>query len=216
MNPWLVSFWVVLWAGLIALAIGTLFAWILVRYEFRGKWLLEGAIMAPMVFPPTLLGYYLLLLLGQRGLGPVIESLLNTRIVFSITGAILVASVTAIPLVTQTMQVSLSQINPEIYEAAHVDGATCGHLFWRISLPLSWRGLISGGVLGALRALGEFGATLMVAGNIPGRTQTVPMAIYDAVQANDLARANQYALLLTLLAFGLLFVVLRLRSQAEK
>lgn len=213
MSPLALSLWVSTWAGLIALTLGALAAWALVKIPFKGKWLVEGLVMAPLVLPPTLLGYYLLVLLGQRGLGPLTEQLFGFRFVFSISGAIVAATVAALPLVIQTLQVSIAEINREIEEAARVDGCTEWGLFWRIILPMIWRGLLAGGVLGFLRAMGDFGATLMVAGNIPGRTQTLSMAIYDAVQANDMARANSLALLLVGIAFGLLFLALWLNRR---
>lgn len=213
MSPLALSLWVSAWAGLMALVLGTLVAWVLVKIPFRGKWLAEGLVMAPLVLPPTLLGYYLLVLLGQRGLGPLTEQLFGFRFVFSVSGAIVAATVAALPLVIQTLQVSIAEINREIEEAARVDGCTEWSLFWRITLPMIWRGLLAGGVLGFLRAMGDFGATLMVAGNIPGRTRTMAMAIYDRVQANDTAGANQLAVILTAIGFGLLFLVLRLRQR---
>lgn len=215
-SPFTLSLWVSSWAGGFALIVGTLLAWTLVKIPFKGKWMLEGLIMAPLVLPPTLLGYYLLLLLGQRGLGPWIEQVFGIRLVFSLTGAVIAATIAALPLVVQTVQVSIAAISREIEEAGRMDGCSRWDLFWRIDLPLIWRGLLAGGVLGFLRAMGDFGATLMVAGNIPGRTQTMSMAIYDATQANDTLRANQLALILTSLGFGLIFLVLRLRQRTDE
>ena len=215
MSPLALSLWVSTWAGLIALTLGALAAWALVKIPFKGKWLVEGLVMAPLVLPPTLLGYYLLVLLGQRGLGPLTEQLFGFRFVFSIAGAIVAATVAALPLVIQTLQVSIADINREIEEAARVDGCTEWDLFWRIILPMIWRGRLAGGVLGLLGALGDFGASLLVAGNIPGRTQTMAMAIFDRVQANDSAGANQLAVILTSIGFGLLFLVIRLRERGS-
>lgn len=214
-SPLVLSLWVSTWAGLTALALGTLIAWVLVKIPFKGKWVAEGFIMAPLVLPPTLLGYYLLTLLGQRGIGPWLEHVLGIRVVFSLWGAVIAATVAALPLVIQTLQVSVAAIPQEVEEAGRLDGCTEWGLFRYIYIPLIWRGLMAGGVLGFLRALGDFGTTLMVAGNIPGRTQTMSMAIYDAVQANNLPRANELALILTTIGFGLLFFVLRIRQRAE-
>lgn len=213
-TPFTLSLWVSTWASLLALLFGTLVAWALVKISFRAKWIAEGLIMAPLVLPPTLLGYYLLTLLGQRGIGPWIEQVFGIRIVFSPLGAVITATVAALPLVIQTVQVSISSLSREMDEAGRLDGCNEWDLFRRIHIPLIWRGLLAGWVLGFLRALSDFGATLMVAGNIPGRTQTLSMAIYDAVQANDLNRANELALILTSIGFGLLFFVLRLRQKA--
>jgi molybdate transport system permease protein len=214
-SPLALSLWVSGWAGLIALSGGTLLAWLLVRLDVRAKWLLEGLTLLSLVLPPTVLGYYLLLLLGQQGLGPLLEQTLGIRFVFTWQGAVIAATVAALPLVIQTVRVSLAEVSREVEEAARVDGCNGWQLFVRISLPIAWRGIVAGGLLGFLRALGEFGATLMVAGNIPGRTQTLPIAIYDSLQAGNLQRANQQSLLLAGLAFSLLFVVLWLRRLFE-
>lgn len=212
-SPLALSLWVSFLASLIALVIGIALARLLVRKDFRGKSLLEGLTLLSLVLPPSVLGYYLLVFLGQRGLGPVIEQFLGFRLVFAWPGAVVAATLTALPLALQTVKMSFAEISKEVEDAALVDGCSEWHLFWRVMLPAAWRGILAGGLLGFLRALGEFGATLMVAGNIPGRTQTLSMAIYDAVQANDLAKANSLALLLATIAFGLLFLVLRFNRR---
>jgi molybdate transport system permease protein len=215
-SPFALSLWVSSWAGLTALIFGTLIAWALVKRNFKGKWAAEGLVMAPLILPPTLMGYYLLTLLGQRGLGPWIEQVFGFRIVFTVQGAIIAATIAALPLVVQTLQVSIANIPREVEEAAHVDGCNVLQLFWHIQLPLITRGLLAGGVLGFLRAMGDFGTTLMVAGNIPGRTQTMSMAIYDATQANNIPLANQLAIILSSIGFGLFFLVIRLRQKADE
>jgi molybdate transport system permease protein len=214
-SPFVLSLWVSSWAGMIALILGTLIAWVLVKVKFKGRWVAEGLIMSPLILPPTLVGYSLLTLLGQRGLGAWLEQTLGFRIVFSIQGAIIAATVTALPLVVQTVQVSIASISREIEEAGRMDGCTRWDLFWHIDLPLIWRGLLAGGALGFLRAMGDFGTTIMVAGNIPGKTQTMSMAIYDAAQANNLPLANQLALILSSVGFGLIFIVVRLRQAND-
>ncbi|MBX3036903.1 MAG: molybdate ABC transporter permease subunit [Anaerolineales bacterium] len=215
-SPFVLSLWVSSWAGIIALIFGTLIAWVLVKKKFTGKWLAEGLVMAPLILPPTLMGYYLLILLGQRGLGPWIEQTFGFRVVFTVQGAIIAATIAALPLVVQTLQVSIANISREVEEAAHVDGCNTMQLFWHIQLPLISRGLLAGGTLGFLRAMGDFGTTLMVAGSIPGRTQTMSMAIYDAAQANNISQANQLALILSSVGFGLIFFVIRLRHKADE
>jgi molybdate transport system permease protein len=146
-------------------------------------------------------------------LGPALEGILGLRFVFAWPGAVVAAAIAALPLVAVTARAGLAEVSREIEDAARVDGCTERQMFWRISLPVAWRSIAAGGLLGFLRALGEFGATLMVAGNIPGRTQTLSMAIYDAVQANNLRRANALVLLMSIAAFGLLFIVLRLNRH---
>jgi len=214
-SPPALSLWVAAWASLIGLLAATHLAWVLTKGNFKGKWLLESVVMLPLVLPPTVLGYYLLLFLGRRGIGPWVEQVFDFRFVFAWPGAVVAAAVTALPLIVQTVRVSLAEVDLELETAARVDGCSEWQLFWLISLPLSWRGILAGWLLGFLRAIGDFGATLMVAGNIPGRTQTMAIAIYDAVQANEIARANGMALILSAGVFGLLFIVLRLSQRGE-
>jgi molybdate transport system permease protein len=214
-SPLVLSLWVAGWASLFALIGGTLLAWVLVKSSLRGKWVLEGLIMLPLFLPPTVVGYYLLTLLGQRGVGPWLEQLFGIRLVFALPGAVIAATIAALPLVVQTVQAGLASVPRQIEDAGRIDGCTQGQLLRFVYLPLVWRALVAGLVLGFLRALGDFGITLMVAGNIPGRTQTMSMAIYDAVQANDLAQANQLALILLFIGFSLIFVVMRLKQRVD-
>lgn len=212
-SPLPLSLWVASWAGLLALIAGVSLGWLFVRRNFPGKAWLEGLTLLPLVLPPTVLGFYLLSAFGARGLGPWLETFLGIRVVFHWRGAVLAAAISALPLVVQSARTGFSEISPELQDAGRVDGCSEGQLFWLIDLPVAWRSILAGGLLGFLRALGEFGATLMVAGNIPGQTQTLAMAVYDAVQANNLARANQLALLLTALVFGSLSLALLLNRR---
>ena len=212
-SPLAISLWVATWAGLAALIIGTALAWVLVKTKFKGKLLLEGLVLLSLVLPPTVLGYYLLVAFGQQGLGPLIERTLGFRLVFAWPGAVVAATIAALPLVVITVRVGLAEVSREIEDTAQVDGCNRWQTFWRISLPVASRSIIAGGLLGFLRALGEFGATLMVAGNIPGRTQTLSMAIYDAVQANDLSRANGLVLLMSVIALSVLSIVIVLNQR---
>lgn len=212
-SPLALSLWVATWAGLLALFVGTAIAWVLVKTRFRGKWLLEGFVLLSLVLPPTVLGYYLLVALGRQGLGPMIEQTLGFRFVFAWPGAVVAATVAALPLVVVTVRVGLAAVSKEIEETAQLDGCNRWQTFWKVSLPVAAVSIIAGGLLGFLRALGEFGATLMVAGNIPGHTQTLSMAIYDAVQANNLPRANGMALLLSAIAFAVLAIVMWLNRR---
>lgn len=212
-SPLALSLWVATWAGLLALFVGTAIAWVLVKTRFRGKWLLEGFVLLSLVLPPTVLGYYLLVALGRQGLGPIIEQTLGFRFVFAWPGAVVAATVAALPLVVVTVRVGLAAVSKEIEETAQLDGCNRWQTFWKVSLPVAAVSIIAGGLLGFLRALGEFGATLMVAGNIPGHTQTLSMAIYDAVQANNLPRANGMALLLSAIAFAVLAIVMWLNRR---
>lgn len=209
LSPLTLSLWVSAWAGLFALVGGIGISWILVKSKFRFKWALEGLTLLALVLPPTVLGYYLLLFFGRQGLGPLLERI-GLRVVFSWQGAVIAATVAAVPLVVQMVRTSLAEVSKEIEDAGRVDGCTRWQLFWHIDLGIAWRGIIAGGLLGFLRAMGDFGATLMVAGNIPGRTQTLSMALYDAVQTNNTQEANGLVLLLSAIAFGVLIIALQL------
>jgi len=211
-TPLELSLWISAWAGILALLTGAALAWVFARVSFRGKWFVEGMTMLPLVLPPTVLGFYLLNALGRRGIGPLFEQTFGFTLVFSWTGAIVAATIAALPLVIQTVKTGILALNRETEDAARVDGCNEMQVLRHITLPLIRGSLIGGGILAFLRALGEFGATLMVAGNIPGRTQTLSMAVYDAVQANDIATANQLVLMLSLITFALLFVAIRIND----
>mgnify|MGYP001263588553 CR=1 FL=1 len=214
-SPLTLSLWVASWAGLFALIGGIVISWILVKSNFRFKWILEGLTLLALVLPPTVLGYYLLLFFGNQGLGPLLERM-GLRMVFAWPGAVVAATVAAIPLVVQLVRTSLEDVSKEIEDAGRVDGCTRWQLFWHIDLGIAWRGIVAGGLLGFLRAMGDFGATLMVAGNIPGRTQTLSMALYDAVQANNTQQANSLVFLLSSIAFGVLLVALWLSRRISQ
>ncbi len=211
-TPLELSLWISAWAGILALLTGAALAWVFARVSFRGKWFVEGMTMLPLVLPPTVLGFYLLNALGRRGIGPLFEQTFGFTLVFSWTGAIVAATIAALPLVIQTVKPGILALNRETEDAARVDGCNELQVLRYVTLPLIRGSLTGGGILAFLRALGEFGATLMVAGNIPGRTQTLSMAVYDAVQANDMATANQLVLMLSLITFALLFVAIRIND----
>jgi molybdate transport system permease protein len=181
------------------------------RHPLAG--LLEATANLPLVLPPTVLGYFLLTALGARSpLGTWLESL-GIPLVFTWRGAAVAAAVVAIPLVLQSSKAAFETVDPDLRDMARTLGQSELAIFLQVTLPLAWRGVLAGTTLAFARALGEFGATLMVAGNIPGRTQTLPIAIYDAVQAGDAARANQLALALTLAAV-ILLVALRVLGRS--
>lgn len=165
-------------------------------------------VLLPMVLPPTVLGYYLLLIAGRQGpIGRVWEAAGLGRIVFTPTGAVLAAFVAALPFVVRTAQGGFEQVDRAYEEAARTLGWGELGIFLAVTVPLAWRGILAGLALGFARAIGEFGATLMVAGNIPGRTRTASTAIYDAVQGGRLGEAHVLALLLSVMAgLVLLFI----------
>jgi molybdate transport system permease protein len=185
----------------------------LARSEFRGKNLVETLINLPMVLPPSVVGYYLLLTLGRGG--PFVE-LFGLRILFTWFAAAIASAIVGLPLMVQAARAALANVDPTLENAARVLGSGEPEILWRITLPLARRGILAGVLLGSARALGEFGATLMVAGNIPGRTQTLPLAIYDAVQSQDYAAANQMVLLMTAIAFLTLWTVRRFEGASQR
>ena len=204
------SLQVTLVATLALAPLGLGLAYLLARVEFRGKTLVETLIHLPLVLPPSVTGYYLVLALGRTN--PLIEWL-GWQILFTWQGAMIASTIVGIPLMVQASRAALGSIDPVVENAARTLGSTEWEVFRRVSLPLARRGIFAGIILGSARALGEFGATLMVAGNIPGQTQTLPLAIYDAVQGRRLAEANRMVVLLTAMALLGLWLVRRLELR---
>jgi len=189
-------------ATVLTITVGVPTAWILARRTFLGKDLLSATLLTPLVLPPTVLGYYLLMLVGRRGVIGRLLSTWNIELAFTWRAAVLAAAVGSFALLIKTAQTGFESIDHRLEQAAQTLGHSDWSIFWTVSVPLAWRSILAGTVLAFCRALGDFGITLMVAGDIPGSTQTMPLAIYDYVQANDLSRAN----LLALVSVG--FVVL--------
>ncbi|MBI4338900.1 MAG: molybdate ABC transporter permease subunit [Chloroflexi bacterium] len=190
-------------------AVGLPLALLLARSRFPGQVLVELAVMLPLVLPPSVVGYYLLLFLGRDG--PVAR-LGGVEALFTWPAAAIASAVVGLPLMVQASKVAIAGVDRSLENAARTLGSSELQVVWRVTLPLARRGLLAGLVLGSARALGEFGATLMVAGNIPGKTQTLPLAIYDAVQSGRYAMANQMVLLMTLLGLLGLWWVRRLEQ----
>jgi molybdate transport system permease protein len=210
--PLLLSLRVAGLATLIAVVFGMLIAALLARSQSRLATVLDAAANLPLVLPPTVLGFYLLVVLGARSpVGQVLQEL-GIPLVFTWRAAVLAAALAALPLVVQSGRAALEAVDPNLLNVARTLGRSERSIFFTITLPLAWRGVLAGSVLAFARALGEFGATLMVAGNIPDRTQTLPIAIYDAVQAGNQVQANTLALVLTLTAV-LLLIAIRLLGQ---
>lgn len=179
------------WATMIVLVTGVATAHVVVRSRFRGREVLDAILTLPMVMPPTVLGYYLLVLIGRRGwLGHWLDEHFGIVLIFTWQGAVIAASVVAFPLVYKAARAAFEDVSRQAENAARVLGASEWRVFVTVSLPLAWRGILAGTMLAFARALGEFGATLMVAGSIPGKTQTLSIAIYEAVQAGQDDVAN--------------------------
>jgi molybdate transport system permease protein len=195
--------------GLVLLG-GIPLAWLLARRDFPGKELLAALATLPLVLPPTVLGYYLLVVLGNRSpLGQWLGQA-GIPLVFTWRGAVIAASVAAFPLLLQTARAGFESIDTRLEDMARTLGRSNLYIFWRVTLPLAWRSILAGIALTFARALGDFGATLMVAGNIPGRTQTMSVYIYDLAQANNQTEANLMVLLMTVVAVTMLMAARRL------
>ncbi len=185
-------------------------AFCLARLNFPGKGLLAGLLVLPLVLPPTVLGYLLLQMLGRRSwLGGWLEQGLGVVLVFHWSGAVVASAVAAFPLFLLPARGAFEAVDPALEDVARLLGRHEPSVFWAVTLPLAWRGLAAGTVLAFARALGDFGATMMVAGNIPGLTQTASLAIYDAVQAGDPTRAARLTLGISLVSIAALWLVQR-------
>lgn len=214
LGPLLLSFQVSLLATLLASVLGVALAALLTRRRFLGAELLDAVLNAPLVLPPTVLGYYLLVLLGRDStLGRAYEAVTGSSIVFTVTGATLAAALSALPFVARSARAALQSIEPRYSEAAATLGAPPLRAFVRVSLPLASRGIWAGVTLGFARSLGDFGVTLMVAGNIPGHTQTASLAIYDAIQAGRDTQAAALAAILTAIAVVALYAINKLSPK---
>jgi molybdate transport system permease protein len=205
LSPLWISLKVASLATVVAFFTGIAAAYWMLGYRGPGKSLIEGLLIAPLVLPPTVVGFLLLLVFGSNGpLGPLLQAV-GMQIIFTWYGAAIAATVVAFPLMYRTALGAFEQIDPALMQVARTLGAREGRIFWQILLPLAGPGLLAGLTLAFARALGEFGATLMVAGNIPGRTQTMPMAIYFAVEAGAMAEAwGWVAIILTVSLSGIL------------
>jgi molybdate transport system permease protein len=193
--PVLLSLRVSVLATVLTIAFGVPIAWLLGRRQFPGRNVISAFLLTPLVLPPTVLGYYLLLVIGRRGfIGRVLERW-GIDLAFTWRAAVVAAAVGSFALLIRTAQAGFESIDERLEQAARTLGHSEWSVFWTISIPLAWRSILAGTVLAFCKALGDFGITLMVAGDIPGRTQTIPLAIYDHVQSNQLQQANTLALI---------------------
>ena len=191
--------------------------WLLARKKFFGREALDALVTLPLVMPPTVLGYYLLVLLGRTGfVGRLFESFTGQQLVFTWRGAVVAAAAGALPLVVKTARASFAAVDTQYEEAARTLGKSEWEVFRRVTLPLASRGILAAAMLAFARALGDFGATLMVAGNIPGRTQTAAIAIYDAAQAGRDADALTLVVILSVVAFTFLYATNRLTAAGAR
>ena len=203
--PLLLTLQVASLATLIAALAGTLLAYLVSRRQFRGRELLDACCTLPLVLPPTVLGYYLIVVWGRNGwLGHWLQEVWGISLMFTWQGAVLAAALVSFPLVYKAARAAFEDVDHTQENVARTLGLSEGAVFRRVSLPLARRGILAGTMLAFARAMGEFGATLMIAGNLPGKTQTLSLAIYDAVQAGN----DNLALSLVVLTSGACILIL--------
>lgn len=199
------------WATAINLVLGVAAGYALARARFVGRDLLDALLTLPMVLPPTVLGYYLLVLVGRRGwLGGWLHETFGIQLIFTWQGAVIAASLVAFPLVMKAARAAFEGVDTRLEQAARVLGLGEAAVFFRVTLPMAWHGILAGVLLAFARALGEFGATLMVAGSIPGKTQTLSIAVFEAVQAGQDDQANLLVLVTSVTCIAVLLAAGRL------
>ncbi|MCO6515199.1 MAG: molybdate ABC transporter permease subunit [Snodgrassella sp.] len=204
---------IALWATAINLVLGIGTGYILARKAVWGRELIDTVLTLPMVMPPTVLGYYLLVLIGKNGfIGQWLQHYLNINLIFTWQGAVIAATVVSFPLVFKPARAAFESLDPQLEQATRVLGISNAGVFLRITLPLAWRGILAGVLLAFARSMGEFGATLMVAGSIPGQTQTLSIAVYEAVQAGDDFLANTLVLIISVVCILILLFTSKLLS----
>ncbi len=210
-DPLLLSFQVAAVATAVAAVLGIALATLLAARRFPGRDLIDVIVTTPMILPPTVLGYYVLVVLGRRSaIGQAFEALTGSSIVFTRTGAIVAAAIGSLPLIVKGARAALQGVDPTLIRAAYTLGAGRLRAYFAVHLPLAAPGILAGVMLGFARALGDFGVTLMVAGDIPGETQTASLAIYDAIQANRQDEAAGMIAVLSAFAIAILYAVNKL------
>lgn len=216
LMPLYLSLRLALTATLFGLLIGLPIAWFLGSTQWKGREVLDSLISIPMVLPPTVLGYYLLVILGRNSwIGNLAEKF-GTPLVFTTRGAIIAATVVSIPFFIKTARSAIEGIPPNLMDAARVLGRTELNIFFSVVIPNAWKGIAAGLVLMFARALGDFGTTLMVSGGIPGQTLTMPIAIYNAMLAGDQSTANRLALIMGGTALLVLVLINVLNRQVGR
>lgn len=209
----MLSLQVTIVATIILFVIGLVLGVLLARFRVRGQITFETIIFLPLVLPPSVIGYFLLLTLGR---GSPIVDWFHVNLLFTWPAAAIASAVVGLPLMVQSARTAIASVDQVLENAARTLGSSELEILWRVTLPLARRGVIAGLILGGARALGEFGATLMVAGNIPGQTQTLPLAIYDAVQARRYEQAQMMVIVMTAVAFVGLWCVRQLEGPLHK
>jgi molybdate transport system permease protein len=211
LNVDLTPLWLTLKVAGVATAltfvVGVALAFLVARSRFWGREGLDALCTLPLVMPPTVLGYYLIVFIGNRGwLGHWLKETFGISLIFTWQGAALASAVVSLPLIYKTARAAFEGVDSNLENAARTLGASELKVFFRVSLPLAWPGIIAGTMLAFARAMGEFGATLMVAGNLPGKTQTLSIAVYDAMQSGNDAMATTLVIIISVVCLTILLV----------
>jgi molybdate transport system permease protein len=207
---------VALWATLLDVVFGVALGYLLARARFPGRDMLDAILTLPMVMPPTVLGYYLLVLIGRNGpIGHWLQEHFGINLIFTWQAAVIAAAVVAFPLVLKAARSAFETVDTQLEDAARVLGVSATGVFLRVTLPLAWRGVLAGTLLAFARSMGEFGATLMVAGSIPGKTQTLSIAVYEAVQAGQDDTANLLVVITSVTCVAVLVLANKLTPMRQ-
>ena len=206
-SPLWISLKTAFLATIITSIIGIFISYKMANYKGRGRGFIDGIFTLPLILPPTVIGFFLLLICGKNGFVGKIFMSLNKNIIFSWSATVVAATVVAFPMMYRTCRSAFEQIDKNMISAAKTLGLSETKIFFKIAIPLAWPGIIGGLVLSFARALGEFGATLMIAGNIPGRTQTMPVAIFFAVEGGDMNKAMIWVLIIVAISFIMIFLL---------
>lgn len=206
-SPLWISLKTAFLATIITSIIGIFISYKMANYKGRGRGFIDGIFTLPLILPPTVIGFFLLLLCGKNGLVGKLFMNFNKNIIFSWSATVIAATVVAFPMMYRTCRSAFEQIDKNMISAARTLGLSETKIFFKIAIPLAWPGIIGGLVLSFARALGEFGATLMIAGNIPGRTQTMPVAIFFAVESGDMNKAMLWVLIIISISFIMIFLL---------
>ena len=206
-SPLIISLKTAFLATFITFVIGIIASYFMSNYKGKYKGLIDGLFTLPLVLPPTVVGFFLLLVVGKNGVVGKFLLQFDITIIFSWWATVISATVVAFPMMYRTTRSAFEQIDVNMISAARTLGLSEWKIFYKIAIPLAWPGIIAGIVLSFARALGEFGATLMIAGNIPGRTQTMPVAIFFAVEGGDMSKAMMWVLIITVISIAMILIL---------
>lgn len=206
-SPLIISLKTAFLTTFITFVIGIIASYFMSNYKGKYKGLIDGLFTLPLVLPPTVVGFFLLLVVGKNGVVGKFLLQFDITIIFSWWATVISATVVAFPMMYRTSRAAFEQIDVNMISAARTLGLSEWKIFYKIAIPLAWPGIIAGIVLSFARALGEFGATLMIAGNIPGRTQTMPVAIFFAVEGGDMTKAIMWVLIITFISICMILIL---------